>query len=181
MEVAALKRDAVQNTRFPIGRAIPWLTIIFMILLDISPLPFLTPIDAAPLFTIAALFYWSAFYPELFGVGAIFATSLLFDVLSGAPVGLTSLSVLLAYAVLWPRRQFLLGHGLPLIWVSFTMACSVVLALRWGLICLWYGRFYSVDAAMMEVILTAAAFPVVYWLLMYCSQPLAKVTLASRS
>ena len=162
-------------------RGLPLATALAAILLDVMPLRSAAPVTVAPAITLIVIFYWSTQRPDLLGMLPVFVVTLVFDAIAGLPLGLTSLSILVAYGVLWPRRQLIKGHGFLVVWACFMLACIVVLGLRWLIACLWWGTLFGLEPLMFEIFLTVIFYPPVTWALAHCQSLLSRVPLASGS
>jgi rod shape-determining protein MreD len=144
---------------------LPLATALLAVLADVLPLLHVGPASVTPLATLCVAFFWSLYRPDLFGVGAAFATGLAHDALAGLPLGLTSLVLLLVRQVVVAQQRFFVARSFPVIWCCFVLLALAALALRWALSCLWWGRLFVAQPVVFELLLTLALYPVATLLL----------------
>ena len=144
---------------------VPLSTALVAVLADALPLRDAGTAGAMPLWTLCVAFFWSLYRPDLFGAGAAFATGLASDALAGLPLGLTSLVLLLVRHVVIAQQRFFVARSFPVIWCCFLLLAVAALVLRWILSCLWWGRLFAPQSLALELLLTAAVYPVATLLL----------------
>lgn len=82
-------------------------------------------------FIVISIYYWAIYRPTLIPAGVILVTGLLFDVLTGAPIGLNGLLFLTIYWVVADQRRFLTAQSFVMIWLGFGVLYAVVLVIYW--------------------------------------------------
>lgn len=144
-------------------------------------LPFSTALcavffDLAPLFgsrtglttsflTLAVVFFWSLYRPELMGLGAVFVIGVLYDGAAGLPLGMSAVVLLLVRQVTASQRRFFVAKSFVVVWCCFVLLVPAAESLRWLLGCLWWGRLFDYNPMVLEAALTAALYPCVSYLL----------------
>ena len=118
-----------------------------------------------PAFTLMAIFHWTLYRPDLLPFSAVFAVGLLLDMLTGAPLGISSLVLLLAHALVLSQREYLLARRFTVIWVGFLAVAAAAAALQWVIVSLFYGMLLDIRAFLFQGVLTVATYPVVSYLL----------------
>lgn len=146
-------------------RHLPLLTALLAVGLDVLPLPTAAPDGVAPLLTLAVLFYWTLWEPELMTPFRTFVVGLLLDLLAGMPLGLSATAFLAARLVLAPSQRFLRAQPFVVIWLCFATTAAVVELLRWALASMWWTHLFSPTPVVDELLLTVAVYPLVSWLL----------------
>jgi len=144
---------------------VPLATALVAVLADVLPLRTAGAISVTPLSTLCVAFFWSLYRPDLFGPGTAFATGLASDALSGLPLGLTSLVLLLVRHVVIAQRRFFGARSFPVIWCCFVVLAAGALALRWMVSCLWWGQFFAPQSLALEALATLALYPLATLLL----------------
>ena len=144
---------------------VPLATALLAVLADVLPLFDVGPASVTPLATLCVAFFWSLYRPDLFGGGAAFATGLAHDALAGLPLGLTSFVLLLVRHVMVVQQRFFVTRPFPVIWCCFVLLALAVLALRWAMCCLWWGRLFAPQPLVFELLLTLAFYPLATLLL----------------
>ncbi len=90
----------------------------------------------------------------------------MFDLLSGAPLGVTPLLLLLARALVMSQRRFFVNRLFPFVWCGFTLVAAAAIAFLWTLGGLLEGAMLDMRAAILQWVLTVASFPAASYLLM---------------
>jgi rod shape-determining protein MreD len=144
---------------------VPLATALVVVLADALPLRTAGAISMAPLSILCVAFFWSLYRPDLFGPGTAFATGLASDALSGLPLGLTSLVLLLVRHVVITQRRFFGARSFPVIWCCFAVLAAAALALRWAVSCVWWGRVFAPQSLAPEALATLALYPLATLLL----------------
>jgi rod shape-determining protein MreD len=144
---------------------VPVATALCAVLFDVLPWPGVGPASLSPFSTLCVVYFWSLYRPDLFTPSATFVTGLLYDGLTGLPLGLTSLVLLLVRHLMVSQQRFFLARSFPVIWSCFLLLAPAVVALRWLLACLWWGRWFALMPPLFELGLTMALYPPVSWLL----------------
>jgi|SRR5579883_37874 rod shape-determining protein MreD len=160
MKLILLQRDVGL-----INRLMPLITIVICVVASLIPahLPALTAVT--PAFPLMAVYHWTLYRPDLLPFVAVFAAGLLLDMLTGAPLGISSLVLLLAYALVLSQRELLLMRRFTVVWIGFLVVTASAAALQWVVVSLFYGTLLDARAFLFQAVLTAAVYPVVSYLL----------------
>jgi len=110
-------------------RALPGFLAALIALLSVLPLPIPEYAVLAPNFALMAVFYWTVHRPDLFPAWSAFLTGLFLDSLSGAPLGLNALVLLLVHFTLIAQHKVFRGKAFWLIWLAFVIVAAGALAL----------------------------------------------------
>ncbi len=154
-----------QNTETSIGvkAIIPFLTILFLIIVMV--LPYNMPLigDIMPFLTLIGVYYWSVFKPELLPVSVVFVLGLLQDILLGSPLGLMSLLlVVVQQFIFFQGRQFL-ERDFVFNWFVFVMLVIGFGFLSWGITSLYFKVFLDYLSVIGQILLTIAFYPIITW------------------
>jgi len=160
MKLVLLQRDVGL-----INRLMPMLTVVLCVIASVVPahLPVFTAV--MPFFALMAIYHWTVYRPDLLPFVAVFAAGLLLDMLTGAPVGISSLVLLLAYGLVLSQRDHLLMRGFTVVWLGFLVIAAAAAVLQWIVVSLFYGMLLDVKAFLFQGVLTVAVYPVVSFLL----------------
>ncbi len=143
---------------------LPGLVTLIAVLLVV--LPFGVPFFAVvtPFLFLMAVYYWSIYRPDLLPPAAVFAIGILQDILTGGPVGMLALVLLLVQALAVSQRTVLLGQVFSVEWAGFLLVAlgaglaSWLLASGYNLAVVPPGPFLA------QGLITAALYPVGSWL-----------------
>lgn len=144
---------------------LPLLTGIVAVMLDAQPLPVTGFESVASFSTLCVVYFWSLYRPDLFTIPVTFATGMIYDALTGLPLGVTPIMLLLVRNLLVTQQRFFLARSFPVIWACFLLLAPVALMFRWLLVSLWWGTLFPVPPVMVELLLTLALYPLASWLL----------------
>lgn len=114
----------------------------------------------APAVTLIAIYYWTIFRPELMPAPAVFAIGLFQDILSGTPLGVNALVMLLVFAVVLGQRRFFLGKSFLVMWWGFALVVAGALAAVWMVLSSLDGTVLDPLPAVFQGMVTLAVFPV---------------------
>lgn len=114
----------------------------------------------APAVTLIAVYYWTIFRPDLMPAPAVFAVGLFQDVLSGTPLGVNALVLLLVFAVVFGQRRFFLGKSFLVMWWGFALVVAGALATGWMAFSGLEGTVLNPLPAIFQGTVTLAIFPV---------------------
>ena len=160
MKLVLLQRDLGL-----INRLAPVLTTLMCVMASVAPVHMPAFTAATPFFALMAIYYWTLYRPDLLPFVVVFAAGLLADMLEGAPLGVSSLTLLLAYAVVLSQREHLLMRRFAVVWLGFLAVAGLAALLQWGVVSLFYGMVLDVRAFLFQGVLTVTIYPVVSYLL----------------
>lgn len=143
----------------------PFIAALLFTLLGMVPLRLPDYGTIAPSFALMAVFYWAVYRPDLLGPIAAAVLGFIYDVLSGAPLGLHTLVCLLTYSSVVSQRQLFLAHSFFILWWGYALTTLLAGALAWGLTCLVHWHFIAFDAVLFQAAAGIALFPPVAWVL----------------
>lgn len=140
------------------------LSVIF-VFLSLMPISIPGLPSVAPDLVLMAVFHWAVYRPGLLPGIAVLAIGLLQDILSGLPLGLSSVIYVIAYLVVASQRNFFQGKGFVTLWLGFMVVATVADAAAWGLASVLNGAMIDPLALTVQWALTVMVFPVVTWVL----------------
>lgn len=160
MKLALLQRDVGL-----LSRLVPTLTVLLCVIVSVVPAHLPAFVVTTPYFTLMAVYFWTLYRPDLLPFPVVFAAGLLLDMLEGAPLGISSLVLLLAYAMVLSQREQLAMRRFTVVWVGFLAVAAGAAGVQWGVVSLFYGMVLDVRAFLFQGVLTVAVYPVVSYLL----------------
>jgi rod shape-determining protein MreD len=143
--------------------SIPMLFAIVFVLLGALPyqIPLLGPIF--PALALIVVYFWSIFRPELVPAAAVFLIGFFQDVLTGAPLGLSSLVLLVVHGVIVNQRRVFIGKSFWVAWMGFAVVATGAALGGWAIASIFNGIFMSAGALMIQLLLTVAIYPGFSW------------------
>ncbi len=145
--------------------ALPFALAAFVVLVDLAPRPAAAGGGLAPFLTLAVVYFWSVYRPDLMTSPAVFAVGLIYDVLSGQPLGGTALALLLGRGVLIARRRFFDAKSFGVIWALFLLWAPAVELVRYVTAAAMVGALVDPKPLVVQCALTVALYPALSWLL----------------
>ncbi len=150
----------------PLLRQLPPLfASLFVVLLSAVPLPLPGSGHIAVNTGLICVFHWAVFRPDLFSPAAAFALGLCQDVVTGAPLGLNALVLLVAYGVVEANEILFRAGSYLAQWLCFALVALVAAALAWLATMILETRLIDPLPALLHVMVTAGAYPPLCWLL----------------
>lgn len=153
------KLDSQARNIVPFGLAL------MVLLFGLTPtyLPGLAQIT--PLYTLIAVYFWAVYRPDLLGYGLGFVLGILEDLLTGAPLGVGALSLLLTQWIVFNQQKFFHAKPFAVTWFAFTIVAFGAIILKWTCIGLiGDSGFTPFGDLFTTYLLTVAIYPVIAWL-----------------
>lgn len=118
-----------------------------------------------PFLSLAAVYYWCIFKPHLVPVSAVFFLGLLQDLLSGGPLGMTPLLLILVRIAVIRQGMRLLEREFLFSWLVFFVLALVFGLSNWSISSLYLREPQNLWNALAQSMVTIAIFPAIAWLL----------------
>ncbi|MBK1663366.1 rod shape-determining protein MreD [Rhodospirillum rubrum] len=137
-----------------------------LILLMMSVAPSRLPgfVHIAPMIALISIYYWAVCRPEVMGYGSAFVLGLVEDSLTGAPLGVGALVLLLTQAVVATQYKFFLNKPFLVTWWAFALVAGVAAVVKWLAVSAIYGTFVDGTALVFSTLFTVAVYPPFAWL-----------------
>jgi len=135
------------------------LTVFAMVLAGgLAPMP-----GAVAAASLPCVFFWSVFRPTAMPPPAVFLIGLLQDLLTAAPLGTGTLTLLLAHGAARGWRRFLARQGFLLVWLCFAAFALAAGLLGWVLQALLGWRLPPVEPGLWQVVFAIGLYPILAW------------------
>ena len=141
--------------------------IVTVVLTVVAVVPFQIPYfgPVAPLVPLMAIYYWAIHRPDLMPYTVVFLVGLLYDALTGGPLGVHSLLFLLVHVPLSRQQRLLAGRSFLVLWCGFLLVAILVVALEWLVYSVYAMTVMPVEQTAFRAIITGALYPLVGWTL----------------
>lgn len=147
------------------GRSLaPAAVTVMLVLLGMVPLYIPGYERVVPALALMSVYYWAIHRPDLVRPSAAFAIGLLQDLLSGTPLGMTALVLVLCHWVVMSQRAFFLANSFALLWTGFAFIVLGAAFVEWLAYSILSLRLVPFLAPLFQAVLTLALFPVFAWL-----------------
>ncbi len=117
--------------------------------------------DVTPFLSLMAVYYWSIYRPDLMPVLLVFVAGLVQDVVTGNPLGLMALVLVLVHGIGVSQRGVFLGKSFPVEWWGFGLVALGAGIVAWILASLYYVNIMDPTAVGVQALLTVAVYPLV--------------------
>jgi rod shape-determining protein MreD len=144
---------------------VPVATTALAALLSIEPLHIGGSAALTPGFTLMATYHWTIYRPELLQALILFLIGMIQDLLSGAPPGVTAVTLLLARAIILSCRHHFVDRQFLFRWAGFTVLTGGATLFLWALHSLLAEDFLDLRSPVLRAVLTVSAFPIASFLL----------------
>jgi len=137
--------------------------LLLMLCIFVAALPTGVPYfaDVTPFLSLMAVYYWSIYRPDLMPVLLVFAAGLVQDVVTGNPIGLMALVLVLVHGVGVSQRRVFLGKSFPVEWWGFGLVALGAGILAWMLASLYNVFLLDPTTVAVQALLTVAVYPLV--------------------
>ena len=112
-----------------------------------------------PAVTLISVYYWTIFRPDLMPAPAVFVVGLFQDIVSGMPLGVNALMLLLVFAVVLSQRRFFLGKSFLVMWWGFALIVIGALGGQWMIVSSLDRTILDPVPAVFQGTVTLALFP----------------------
>ncbi len=156
-------------------RAVTPVVLAFLMLV-ISRLPFgIEGLESAmPLLTLIACYYWTIYRPNLMPSIALFFLGVLQDLVTGGPLGLMALVLLLVHWLVDAQRRVFLGKSFVVGWWGFGLIALGAEGVIWLLASIYYDQLLVVRPFAFQFMLTVAIYPCFAWLFSWVQRAIVK-------
>lgn len=170
----ALGLSSLNQQKPPFFKALPAYAVnLFLLLLSVRTLDFVSVENVHVIFFLVPLFYWTIYNPFVLPLWFVFLGGLFIDMLTDGLLGLHAFSFLIYYLILYRTRRIILSQPPIYQFFIFMMTAFIFELLRWVIltVLLWQGLavFPSVTAAIINII----AFPIILLVLKLCHRILS--------
>ncbi len=138
------------------------LVAILFVIFNVSDIRIAGLSDLIPLFDLMAIFYFAVFR-NVFSIWFIFLMGIWNDALNGNPLGTTALCyILLTKFFLLLNHKLMIRENFKQIWQQFTSFCLCFLLMKWLILSIFNGEFYSITTVLVQFALSCALYVVVH-------------------
>lgn len=138
---------------------LPFILTMALVMLSVVPLRIPDFAPVTPSLTVIAVYYWSIHRPDLLPLAAVFGIGLFQDALSGTPLGMTSLVLILVQTIVVTQRRFFHGKSFLVEWCGFMLVAPVVALAGWLLASIYYTSLVAIEPLGFQLLLSLALYP----------------------
>lgn len=125
--------------------------------------------DLIPLFDLMAVFYFVVFR-NVFAIWFIFLMGIWNDALNGNPLGTTALCyIVLTKFFQLLNNKLIIRENFRQIWQQFVSFCFAFLLMKWLILSVFNGEFFSVTTVLVQFVLSSVLYVVMHKFFDYLS------------
>lgn len=143
--------------------SVPFVATLLLALLSVVPTGISGFDLVTPSLVSISVFYWSIHRPYLMSAPLVFLVGVFSDFLTGAPLGLSSLMLLLVHGVALSQRRVFIGKSFMLTWWGYLLVAFVIAILSWIIASLYSLTLIPLMPVMAQFILSLLVFPLLAW------------------
>jgi len=133
--------------------------LMLLVMLGVDLLPFWPTLSIFPAVPLIGIFYLFIFRPDVMTLEILVLLGIIQDGIYGYPLGLSILSNLLLYGLLFTQRRFIDKQSFLFLWGAFAGFALIAYALHWGLVSFARGEVLSYTSRLTGLALTITLFP----------------------
>ncbi|HYE48286.1 MAG TPA: rod shape-determining protein MreD [Azospirillaceae bacterium] len=145
---------------------LPFAVTILLLLVGMVPTQLPGYAAVAPPLVVMSVYYWAIHRPDLLRPSVAFLIGVLHDLLSGTPLGMTPLVLVLAYWVTLTQRRMFLGDSFAWLWLGFAMVSVGTALVQWVVYSLMHAQLFDAGPVAVQAVLAIGVFPLPAWVLM---------------
>ncbi len=105
------------------------------------------------------VFYWALYRPTLLSAALIFIAGLLFDALTGLPLGISAAVLIVMYYSILSQRSVLLLQPFWIIWAVFAITQAAIVSIQWSSGSLIHLQWHPLYTIAVPLVISVIAFP----------------------
>jgi rod shape-determining protein MreD len=112
-------------------------------------------------FSVMVIYYWSIYRPRLLPPVLVFGAGIVFDAVSGLPLGLSAFVFLGLRWLVVDQRLFLMGQSFMMVWMVFAAMSAMCLVFQWFMYGVLNFQWTPILSVMFTFIAGFVVFPIV--------------------
>lgn len=141
----------------------PFVLTLLLALLSVVPTGISGFAIVTPALVSISVFYWSIHRPYLMSAPLVFLLGIFSDFLTGAPLGLTSLMLLVIHGIALSQRRVFVGKAFLLTWWGYFFVAFGIGVISWLVTCIYSLTLIPITPIMTQFFLTLLVFPLCAW------------------
>jgi rod shape-determining protein MreD len=160
-----MKPSALQRVDVSVRQSAPVALTLLLTVLSVVPVRLPAASTLAPDIVLIAVFYWTVHRPDLMRLWTVFVIGLLGDVLSGTPLGVHPLVLMLVHAAIISQHKIFRGASFGMVWWAFSLIAPVAHVVAAILAFVTTGALIDLSLFALRLVLTIGFYPALAWLL----------------
>ncbi|MBR1398797.1 MAG: rod shape-determining protein MreD [Alphaproteobacteria bacterium] len=118
----------------------------------------------------ACVFYWAMNRGQFFGYASAFIVGFIIDIYSTMPFGCSMLMMLMIVVMVNIMKAYVYPVSFAGRWVEFILVCLVISAIKYLLICIYYGEMFSLKEIVLNLLSTVMFYPLIAYINLFVQQ-----------
>lgn len=153
---------------------LPVLLVLVLVVVTVIPLHLPGYTAIAPMLPVMGVCYWSIVRPDLLRPSVAFGIGVFEDVLTGSPLGVSSLVLTVVNGVVVHQQRFFLGKPFFVWWWTFGLVAGAAALVKWLMFVMMTNKLIEPTAVFVGYLLTVLLYPVLGWVFARVEVALAK-------
>lgn len=141
--------------------ATPAMTTLLLTLLSVIPIDLPSYANVAPILALSGIYYWASYRPTHLPFAISFSCGLFADILTGGPMGISSLTFMTGHWIVLNQRRTVVGKSFTVLWLGFGMLVGFVTALDWFLHSVYEINLMPLQPTFFRAVMTIVTFPLI--------------------
>ena len=160
-----MKLSPLQRLDISVRQSTPVVVTLLLTVISVVPVGLPAASSLAPDIVLIAVFYWTVHRPDLMKAWTVFVIGLLSDVLSGTPLGVHSLVLVLVHTVIISQHKIFRGAAFGVVWWAFSLIAPAAQLVTAAIAFAVAGVVPDVSVLSLRLVLTIGLYPALAWLL----------------
>lgn len=170
-----MKRTFGQRLDIFLRNSLPVMATLVLVLVNVIPLHIPGLSRIVPVLPLMAVYQWAVFRPNLMPPLAVFFIGLMYDILSGSPIGVNAVVFLIVYGAVVYQQRFFVGKSFVVVWLGFGIVALGASILSWVLVSILSASLVEPRAVVFQYLLNFGCFPLLAWVFLRWQNLLVKV------
>jgi rod shape-determining protein MreD len=160
-----MKLSPLQRLDISIRQSTPVVVTLLLTVLSVVPVGLPASSSLAPDIVLIAVFYWTVHRPDLMRAWTVFVIGMLSDVLSGTPLGVHPLVLVLVHTVIISQHKIFRGAAFGVVWWAFSLIAPAAHIAAAAIAFVGAGVVPEPSVLILRLVLTIGLYPALAWLL----------------
>ncbi len=160
-----MKPSVLQRIDLSIRQSVPVALTLLLTVLSVVPVRLPAASTLAPDIVLIAVFYWTVHRPDLMRLWTVFVIGLLSDVLTGTPLGVHPVVLVLVHAAIISQHKIFRGASFGMVWWAFSLIAPGAHIAAAAVAYFASGAVPELTLFVLRLVLTIGLYPALAWLL----------------
>lgn len=160
-----MKLSPLQRLDIAVRQSTPVVVTLLLTVISVVPVGLPASSVLAPDIVLIAVFYWTVHRPDLMKAWTVFVIGLLSDILSGTPLGVHPLVLVLVHTAIISQHKIFRGAAFGVVWWAFSLIAPAAHGVAAVIAFVSAGVVPELSVFILRLVLTIGLYPALAWLL----------------